>query len=142
MLSSDIVRTKFLGVPRVPRFLGRGTPRNPRNSEGPPLILARVLIEAEAIPYEPALLRGERLLVLAPHPDDEVIGCGGLIAQHLREHRSVRIVIATDGGEGGEAALREEESRRGVATLGNAEVEFLRFPDRTLGDDVRPRIRE
>jgi LmbE family N-acetylglucosaminyl deacetylase len=101
-----------------------------------------VLIEAESIPYEPALLRGERLLVLAPHPDDEVIGCGGLVAQHLRERRAVRVVIATDGAEGGDASLREEESRRGIATLGPAEVGFLRFADRTLGDDVGPRIRE
>lgn len=101
-----------------------------------------MLIEAESIPYEPALLRGERLLVLAPHPDDEVIGCGGLVAQHLRERRPVRIVIATDGAEAGDAALREAESRRGIALLGDAEVEFLRFPDRGLGEDVRPRIRE
>jgi LmbE family N-acetylglucosaminyl deacetylase/glycosyltransferase involved in cell wall biosynthesis len=101
-----------------------------------------VVTEAEAIPYEPALLRGERLLVLAPHPDDEVIGCGGLVAQHLLEGRAVRIVIATDGAAAGEAALREQESQRAVATLGRAELEFLRFPDRSLGDDAIPRIRE
>ncbi len=101
-----------------------------------------MLTEAEAIPYEPALLRGERLLVLAPHPDDEVIGCGGIVAQHLREHRAVRIVIATDGAEGGDAALREEESRRGIAVLGEAEIVFLGFADRTLGDDASSRIRE
>jgi LmbE family N-acetylglucosaminyl deacetylase/glycosyltransferase involved in cell wall biosynthesis len=100
-----------------------------------------VLIEAETIPYEPALLRGERLLVLAPHPDDEVIGCGGLIAQHLREQRSVRIVIATDGAAAGDAAAREEESRRGIGILGNAEVVFLGFPDRTLGDDAGELLR-
>ncbi len=101
-----------------------------------------VLIEAESIPYEPAQLRGERLLVLAPHPDDEVIGCGGLVAQHLRERRAVRILVATDGAEAGERSMREEESRRGVARLGEAELEFLRFPDRALGDEAAPRIRE
>jgi LmbE family N-acetylglucosaminyl deacetylase/glycosyltransferase involved in cell wall biosynthesis len=101
-----------------------------------------VLTEAEAIPYVPALLRGERLLVLAPHPDDEVIGCGGIIAQHLREHRGVRIVIATDGAIGGDATAREEEARRGIAKLGDAEVVFLGFPDRGLGDEVSARIRE
>jgi LmbE family N-acetylglucosaminyl deacetylase/glycosyltransferase involved in cell wall biosynthesis len=95
-----------------------------------------VLIEAEAIPYEPALLRGERLLVLAPHPDDEVIGCGGLVAQHLREGRAVRIVIATDGSQGGDAATREAESRRGLELLGDAELVFLGIPDRGLGDDA------
>lgn len=101
-----------------------------------------MLIEAESIPYEPAQLRGERLLVLAPHPDDEVIGCGGLVAQHLREGRRVRVVIATDGAAAGEALLREEESRRGLARLGgNAEVEFLRFRDRALTDEAAPAIR-
>jgi len=105
-----------------------------------------VLIEAEAIPYEPALLRGERLLVLAPHPDDEVIGCGGLVAQHLREKREVRVLVATDGAQAGEARVREEESARGLAALGEgAAVEFLRVPDRELeqflGSSV-PRMRE
>lgn len=99
--------------------------------------------EASAIPYEPAVLRGERLLVLAPHPDDEVIACGGLIAQHLRERRVVRIVVMTDGAEAGSRELREAESRRGVAHLGNgAEIEFLGFPDRGLSDDAAERIRE
>ncbi|HEV7763676.1 MAG TPA: PIG-L family deacetylase [Thermoanaerobaculia bacterium] len=100
------------------------------------------MTEAEAIPYQAALLRGERMLVLAPHPDDEVIGCGGLVAQHLRENRAVRIVIATDGARAGNAAAREDESRRGIAALGNTEVVFFGFPDRTLGDDAAPRIRE
>jgi LmbE family N-acetylglucosaminyl deacetylase/cell division protein FtsB len=101
--------------------------------------------EAEAIPYEPSRLRGERLLVLAPHPDDEVIACGGLVAQHLRENRKVRIVIATNGAEQGDGSSREEESRRGVAILGpGAEIEFLRLPDRGLenaGEELAERLR-
>jgi LmbE family N-acetylglucosaminyl deacetylase/GT2 family glycosyltransferase len=102
-----------------------------------------VLIEAEAIPYEPALLRGERLLVLAPHPDDEVIGCGGLVAQHLHDRRAVRVVVATDGAQAGSAATREEESRRALDRLGEGvQLEFLRFPDRALGDEARLRLRE
>jgi LmbE family N-acetylglucosaminyl deacetylase/glycosyltransferase involved in cell wall biosynthesis len=102
---------------------------------------APVLIEAEAIPYEPALLRGERLLVLAPHPDDEVIGCGGLVAQHLRERREVRVIVATDGAQAGDASAREEESRRGLAILGEvAAIEFLRIPDRQL--DEIPQLRD
>ncbi|HEX8168914.1 MAG TPA: PIG-L family deacetylase [Thermoanaerobaculia bacterium] len=101
------------------------------------------MIEAESIPYEPAQLRGERLLVLAPHPDDEVIACGGLVAQHLRERRAVRIVVATDGAQAGEAAMREEESRRAVARLGDgAAIEFLRFADRGLADAASARIAE
>ncbi|HVG23103.1 MAG TPA: PIG-L family deacetylase [Thermoanaerobaculia bacterium] len=101
------------------------------------------MIEAETIPYEPAQLRGERLLVLAPHPDDEAIGCGGLVALHLREKRVVRIVVATDGAQGGTADTREQESRRGLSRLGGkAEIEFLRFADRSFGNDAAPRLRE
>ena len=101
------------------------------------------MIEAETIPYEPAQLRGERLLVLAPHPDDEAIGCGGLLALHLREKRVVRIVVATDGAEGGTAETREQESRRGLSRLGgNAEIEFLRYADRSFGNDAAPQLRQ
>jgi len=90
--------------------------------------------EAEAIPFEPLDLRGERLLVFAPHPDDEVIGCGGLVALHLREGRQVRVVVATDGAQAGDATQREAESRAALATLGNADIEFLHFPDRGLAE--------
>jgi LmbE family N-acetylglucosaminyl deacetylase len=89
--------------------------------------------EAEAIPYTPSRLRGERLLVLAPHPDDEAIACGGLIAQHLAERRAVRVLVATNGDQAGDAAAREDESRRGLALLGDhASIDFLGFPDRAL----------
>jgi LmbE family N-acetylglucosaminyl deacetylase len=121
-------------------------------------------VEADAIPFDPARLRGERLLVLAPHPDDEVIGCGGLVAQHLAEGRSVRVVVATDGGQAGVAATREDESRRALAllcgagnpagegkaaggiagaTLSGATLDFLAFPDRELAahrDELSRRI--
>jgi LmbE family N-acetylglucosaminyl deacetylase len=104
---------------------------------------AAVLIEAESIPYEPAQLRGERLLVLAPHPDDEAIACGGLIALHLRENRAVRVVVATDGGAQGNASLRQDESRRGLSRLGeNGQLAFLGFPDRALSDDAAARLHE
>lgn len=105
-----------------------------------PIIPTR-MTEADAIPFQASQLRGERLLVLAPHPDDEVIACGGLVALHIREKRQVRVVIATDGCEAITTAdrqvygeTREQESRRGIETLGGADVEFLRFPDRQLSD--------
>ncbi|MEA2415981.1 MAG: hypothetical protein QOI58_2638 [Thermoanaerobaculia bacterium] len=88
--------------------------------------------ESEAIPFAPQDLRGERLLVLAPHPDDEVIGCGGLVALHLREGRKVHVVVATDGAQAGNASQREAESRAALAILGDATIAFLGFPDREL----------
>jgi LmbE family N-acetylglucosaminyl deacetylase/glycosyltransferase involved in cell wall biosynthesis len=102
-----------------------------------------VLIEAEAIPYEPASLRGERLLVLAPHPDDEVIACGGLIALHRAERRAVRVAVATDGSGAGDKSVREEESRRGLDRLSDGiDLRFWGFADRGLGPECEPVIRE
>lgn len=109
--------------------------------------------EQDLVPYACTQLRGERLLVLAPHPDDEVIGCGGLVALHARERRRVHIVVASDGTAAEADAghddtyrdLREAEARSGLEALGvTGEPEFLRFPDRALGDrleDLKKELR-
>jgi len=43
---------------------------------------------------------GARLLVLAPHPDDEVLGAAGMIEAAVRRGADVRVVVATDGEAG------------------------------------------
>src|SRR5262245_2441565 len=43
---------------------------------------------------------GQRVLVLAPHPDDEVIGCGGTLYKHTRAGHAVTVVYMTDGRKG------------------------------------------
>lgn len=95
-------------------------------------------------PDEPALcpyaaaqsLPARRLLVLAPHPDDEVLGCGGLMAAMLAAGAAVQVVIVSDGGLGGDAALRESESRAATRVLAGQGAEpellFWRLPDRQL----------
>ncbi|GEM_PF-583955 len=44
-----------------------------------------------------APLGGERVLVIAPHPDDESTGCGGTMARHMREGDKVIVLQVTDG---------------------------------------------
>jgi len=39
----------------------------------------------------------DRVLVLAPHPDDEVLGCGGTIQKALAQHVPVKVVFLTSG---------------------------------------------
>lgn len=96
-------------------------------------------VEHGLIPFEPTELRGETLLVLAPHPDDEVIGCGGVVALHARENRRIHIVIVTDGRASTPDAdptelveRRRRESMAGLAEIGVHEAEFLNLPDREL----------
>lgn len=38
-----------------------------------------------------------RIIIFAPHPDDETLGCGGVIAKHVREGHDVFVIYLTDG---------------------------------------------
>ena len=77
-----------------------------------------------------------RVLVLSPHPDDEVIGCGGALAMHAADGDVTRIIHLTSGEQGGHglppeetARTREQEARVAAATVGAEEPEFWRQPD-------------
>lgn len=79
-------------------------------------------------------------LVLAPHPDDESLGCGGLIAQAAQAGREISVAILTDGtGSHPRSraypperlrAVREAEARSALAALGLS-------PDRLVFMGVR-----
>ena len=83
-------------------------------------------------------------LVLAPHPDDEVLGCGGLVLQLVASGAAVRVLFLTDGSGAGEAvddrAAYAAERRREAAAvaehLGLAGVEHLAIADGALGDHL------
>ncbi|TCT22805.1 PIG-L deacetylase family protein [Thiobaca trueperi] len=95
--------------------------------------------EHDFIPYaaNTAMPRG-RTLVLAPHPDDEVLGCGGAIMRHVAAGDPIRVIIVTDGALGlppgtPDAALtRQRESLCAAAVLGYGEPVFWGLPDRGL----------
>ena len=80
---------------------------------------------------------GEKVLVVAPHPDDEVLGCGGTIIRHLQAHDNVHIVIVTDGRLSRFGGLDEEliaqerahEAKAACRLLGEVELQLLGFPE-------------
>jgi len=82
------------------------------------------------------------VVVAAPHPDDETLGVGGLIATMARAGRSVQVVTITDGeashpGVAGLAARRANEQGRALAALGVARPALrLRFPDGAVPQHV------
>ncbi|HET7042023.1 MAG TPA: PIG-L family deacetylase, partial [Gemmatimonadales bacterium] len=53
---------------------------------------------APATPAGPvALQESDRILVLVPHPDDEVLGAGGVLREAVRRGLPVRVVFLTNG---------------------------------------------
>lgn len=83
----------------------------------------------------------EHTLIFAPHPDDEALGCGGLIALLRARELPVTVVFVSDGAmshpnsrrydRAARVALRENEALAACAILGvgREDVHFLRYPD-------------
>lgn len=87
------------------------------------------------------IAESDRILVVAPHPDDESIGCGGLLAKYGPQ---CDILVLSDGRKGyrstdavDEDALthtREEELLSVAQLVGVTQTFFLRIPDGTVAD--------
>jgi N-acetylglucosamine malate deacetylase 1 len=87
-----------------------------------------------------ALPRFTRVLVLAPHPDDETIGCGGTVARWARLGADIEVVVLTDGeatmaghrDPAATAAARRSEVTLAAGMLGAGTVVPLGLPDGRL----------
>lgn len=106
-----------------------------------------------ALPLYPSPRSSERLLIFSPHPDDETLGCAGLIQQACSTGAGVRIVMLTNG-DGFRVAVerqfrqmdlqpsdyvqfagvRQQETFKALSRLGvkRDNVTFLGYPDRGL----------
>lgn len=101
----------------------------------------RAIPEPELVPYQALTAVPVRsLLVLAPHPDDEVFACGGLLALAADQGVDARVAVVSDGAAAGDAAVREAESRRAAEMIGYARctdsVTFWRLADRGVVPDA------
>ena len=72
------------------------------------------------------------LLVIAPHPDDELIACGGMLAAHAARGDAVRVLVLTRDADAVVAKQREGECEAGLRSLGVEEVRFLDHADGAL----------
>lgn len=102
--------------------------------------------DRSAMVWEPG---GEHVVVLAPHMDDEIIGCGGSLALHVQRGARICVVFMTDGRGGGSdiailhgaermrrerelIELRKAEAHEALAKLGIGDIVFLDAPDGAL----------
>jgi LmbE family N-acetylglucosaminyl deacetylase len=72
------------------------------------------------------------ILVVAPHPDDEVLGCGGIMARHASQGDEVHVLVVTRGIPELFPPEQIEEARQELRAahqvLGVSSVQFLDFP--------------
>ncbi len=80
--------------------------------------LATELLRSDVLPLPAA-----RLVVVSPHPDDEILGCGGLLAMHAAAGRECLVVAVTDG----------EASHRPLAVPSSAKLAALRRAESAEG---------
>jgi|SRR5579859_5948802 len=83
------------------------------------------------------------VLVIAPHPDDESIGCGGALCLHARRGDRVAAVFLTSGELGlkrlpreNAMAIRESEARKAAKILKLSNLFFLRCGDWSLDSEI------
>lgn len=98
-------------------------------------------------------MNGDPILIIAPHPDDETLGCGGTFARRIQAGNRVHVAVLTDGtnlfrlgplkigrdptpAETG--AMRRAETLRSVRILGGRtdDVVFMGFEDGSLSGCV------
>ncbi len=105
-----------------------------------------LLADASALPLRPAATVADwgRTVVIAPHPDDDTLGCGGAIALLAGRGQDVSVLFVSDGAASHPGSvkfpplvlrdLRETESREALRRLGVGEeaAVFLRLPDGAL----------
>lgn len=105
-----------------------------------------MITEKDHIPYQAsAAFSAQHILVLAPHADDEIFGCGGLLGLSAAQGTGMTVVILTGGGaRGDDQAIRLSESHAAAACLSIPEAECWNLEDRGLvfGEQLISRIEQ
>lgn len=92
-------------------------------------------------PYQTrSLPPAQRVLIFAPHPDDEIFGCGGAACLYAEQGVEVTTVVITDGAANAPAAerpqifaTRQAETNAALSTLNIPPAIFWGLPDRGIG---------
>lgn len=113
--------------------------------------LSLILVERFHLPKLIPIPKGKKILVLAPHMDDDIIGCGGTLRKHVLAGSEVSVLYLTDGKKGNQtlnrknlskserenqekevSEIRKQEASRAAEIIGINSLTFLDYPDGTL----------
>jgi N-acetylglucosamine malate deacetylase 1 len=82
------------------------------------------------------MIMNRTIIVVAAHPDDEVLGCGGTLARHVAQGDSVHLLFLADGVTSRDASAdsryRNQAAISAAKTLGLNTPHFLDLPDNGL----------
>jgi len=113
----------------IGRFYRRALRRLAQRMAPPELLGAMDFVQARSSPVFPkrnvkvtSSVPSGSVLVLAPHPDDEIIGPGATIAAHCAQGNEVTVLYLTDGG-----GLEEQRQ---------AQIEIRRSEAKRVGEDL------
>jgi LmbE family N-acetylglucosaminyl deacetylase len=90
------------------------------------------------------MIDAERLLIVAPHPDDEILGCGGTLALAAERGAQVHVLVVFDGAAGDPeqrfededyVARRRDEACAGGSLVGVENYHFWGLPEGHLVSD-------
>jgi LmbE family N-acetylglucosaminyl deacetylase len=97
-------------------------------------------------------IAADPVLAIAPHPDDETLGCGGAIALLRERGITVRVLVMSDGTRSHPNSrkypapdlkkLRELETRAAMSVLGVDDIDFLGLPDGNIPMQDTPEANE
>lgn len=87
-------------------------------------------------------MMNKKILVVAAHPDDEVLGCGGAIYRWAQDGAEVSVLILADGessrkqqdesGQNNLISMREKMAKEAGEILGASSVKLVGFPDNRM----------
>ena len=90
-----------------------------------------------------SLNKASNVLVVAPHADDEILGCGGTISKHIKDRDNVNIIICTNANKGDSKTFSKKyikdlrnEALNAHKIIGKMNTIFLEFPAPNL--DIFP----
>lgn len=114
----------------------------------------RLMLEETTLAFDGTFLPSSAVLgfgttvIVSPHPDDETLGCGGLIALLREQGMRAGVIVMTDGGNshphshdvsrGRLTGMRERETRDALEILGAgaSDVQFMGFSDGQLANQA------